>query len=151
MSTLNQLNTYDIINSLIIIIFWLTPTVYGIITFIYFNIKHIKQKDKFRYQNKKKATSVKLPIVLLTFNFVNFTWAWMSSISFIMLLWGTPVNETFVWTGLAIQVFSCYIVPFINLFLFLKSNKLEFKQAIKPSWCSTRFFIYKNCTINCAD
>lgn len=133
MSTINQLNTYDIMNSLIVIIFWLTPTVYGIITFIYFIIKHIKRKDKFRYQNKQKTTGIKLPIVLLTFNFVNFTWAWMSSISFIMLLWGAPVTETFVWTGLAIQVFSCYIVPFINLFLFLKSNKIEFKQAIKPS------------------
>ena len=151
MLTLNQLEIYDIVNFLIVIVFWLAPTVYGIITFIYFIIKHIKRKDKFRYQNKQKTNGIKLPIVLLTFNFVNFTWAWMSSFLFIMLLWGTPVNETFVWTGLAVQVFFCYIAPFINLFLFLKSNKIELKKAIKPSWWSTSFFYIKNFTINCAD
>lgn len=141
MLALNQLEIYDIVNFLIVIVFWLAPTVYGIITFIYFITKYIKQRDKFRYQNKQKTNGVKLPIVLLTFNFVNFTWAWMSSFLFIMLLWGSPVNETFIWKGLAVQVFFCYIAPFINLFLFLKSNKIELKKAIKTSWCSTGFFI----------
>lgn len=133
MLALNQLEIYDIVNFLLVIIFWLAPTIYGIITFIYFITKHIKRKDKFRYQNKAKTNGIKLPIILLTFNFVNFTWAWMSSFLFIMLLWGAPVTETFIWTGLATQVFFCYIAPFINLFLFLKSNKIELKKVIKPS------------------
>lgn len=117
-----MLDIFDIINLLLVIIFWLAPTIYGITTFVYFIIKFIKRKDKFRYQNKSKTDGLRLPTILLIFNFVNFTWAWMSSLIFITLLWGTNVSETFVWIGLAIQIFFCYIAPFINLILYLKSN-----------------------------
>ena len=133
MLTLTQIDGFDIINALLVIIFWLAPTVYGITTFVYFITRCIKRKNKFRYQNRPKTNHVKLPIILLIFNFVNFTWAWMSSFLFIMLMWGAPVTETFIWIGLAIQFFFCYIAPFINLILFLKSNKLDLKNMVKPS------------------
>ena len=133
MLTLTQLDAFDIINILLVIIFWLAPTVYGITTFVYFITKFIKRKDKFRYKNKPKTNHVKLPIILLIFNFVNFTWAWMSSFLFITLMWGAPVTETFIWFSLAIQVFFCYITPFINLILFSKSNKFDLKNMVKPS------------------
>ena len=126
---MSGLDYFDIINLLIIVIFWLAPTVYGITTFVYFLTKYLRRKDKFRYQNKK--INIKTPIVLLIFNFVNFTWAWMSSLVFITLLWGTNVTETFVWVGLAIQVFFCYIAPFINLILYLKTNKELLKNVVK--------------------
>lgn len=133
MLTLTQLDAFDIMNLLLVVVFWLAPTVYGITTFVYFIIKFIKRKDKFRYQNRPKTNGLKLPTILLIFNFVNFTWAWMSSLIFITLMWGTDVSESFVWTGLAIQVFFCYIAPFINLVLYLKSNKfdIKFQKAVK--------------------
>lgn len=131
MLSLTQIDGFDIINALLVIVFWLAPTVYGITTFVYFIIEFMKRKNKFRYQNKSKINHVKLPIILLIFNFVNFTWAWMSSFLFIMLMWGAPVTETFIWFGLAIQVFFCYIAPFINLILFLKSNKFDLKKVVK--------------------
>lgn len=124
-----MLNPFEIINLLLVVIFWLAPTIYGIFTFVYFIIKFIKRKDKFRFQNKPKTNVFKLPTILLIFNFVNFTWAWMSSLIFITLLWGTNVSETFVWVGLAIQIFFCYIAPFINLILYLKSNKFDIKYV----------------------
>ena len=133
MLTLTQLDAFDIMNLLLVVVFWLAPTVYGITTFVYFIIKFIKRKDKFRYQNRPKTNGLKLPTILLIFNFVNFTWAWMSSLIFITLMWGTDVSESFVWTGLAIQVFFCYIAQFINLVLYLKSNKfdIKFQKAVK--------------------
>lgn len=133
MLTLTQLDAFDIMNLLLVVVFWLAPTVYCITTFVYFIIKFIKRKDKFRYQNRPKTNGLKLPTILLIFNFVNFTWAWMSSLIFITLMWGTDVSESFVWTGLAIQVFFCYIAPFINLVLYLKSNKfdIKFQKAVK--------------------
>lgn len=93
MLTLTQIDGFDIINALLVIIFWLAPTVYGITTFVYFITRCIKRKNKFRYQNRPKTNYVKLPIILLIFNFVNFTWAWMSSFLFIMLMWGAHVGS----------------------------------------------------------
>lgn len=112
MAILSQLTPKDIANLILVILFWITPTVYGLGTLIYF-IAQFKKKT-----NKNK----KLSITLLGFNFLNCLWAWMSLFLFIMLFWGAPVTEAFIWIGLIIQGFFSYIVPFINLTLYLQSN-----------------------------
>ena len=112
MAILSQLTPKDIANLILVILFWITPTVYGQGTLIYF-IAQFKKKT-----NKTK----KLSITLLGFNFFNCLWAWMSLFLFIMLFWGAPVTEAFIWIGLIIQGFFSYIVPFINLTLYLQSN-----------------------------
>lgn len=113
MATLAQLTPKEIINLILVALFWITPTVYGISTLIYFILQFKKKTNK----NKK------LTITLLGFNFLNCLWAWMSLFLFIMLMWGAPVTETFIWVCLIVQVFFIYIVPFVNLTLHLKSNK----------------------------
>ena len=109
MTTLTQLTLKEIANLILVILFWLTPTIYGLGTLIYFIVQ-------FKTKNTKNK---KISITLLGFNFLNCLWAWMSLFLFIMLLWGAPVTETFIWIGLIIQGFFSYIIPFINLTLYL--------------------------------
>lgn len=108
------LSPKDILNLVLVFLFWLAPTFYGIGSLIYF-IKN--------YRNRIKKQNKKLSLILLVINFFNCLWGWMSLFLFLMLLWGSHINEIYVWLALIAQGIFIYIIPFINLVLFILKNK----------------------------
>lgn len=108
------LSPKDILNLVLVFLFWLAPTFYGIGSLIYF-IRN--------YRNRIKKQDKKLSLILLAINFFNCLWGWMSLFLFLMLLWGSHLDEIFVWFGLIVQGFFIYVIPFINLILFILKNK----------------------------
>lgn len=108
------LSPKDILNLVLVFLFWLAPTFYGIGSLIYF-IRN--------YRNRIKKQDKKLSLILLVINFFNCLWGWMSLFLFLMLLWGSNINEIYVWLALIVQGFFIYVIPFINLILFILKNK----------------------------
>lgn len=108
------LSPKDILNLVLVFLFWLAPTFYGIGSLIYF-IRN--------YRNRIKKQDKKLSLILLAINFFNCLWGWMSLFLFLMLLWGSNINEIYVWLALIVQGFFIYVIPFINLILFILKNK----------------------------
>ena len=95
------LSPKDILNLVLVFLFWLAPTFYGIGSLIYF-IRN--------YRNRIKKQDKKLSLILLAINFFN-------------CLWGSNINEIYVWFALILQGFFIYVIPFINLILFILKNK----------------------------
>lgn len=108
------LSPKDILNLVLVFLFWLAPTFYGIGSLIYF-IRN--------YRNRIKKQDKKLSLILLAINFFNCLWGWMSLFLFLMLLWGSNINEIYVWFALILQGFFIYVIPFVNLVLFILKNK----------------------------
>lgn len=108
------LSPKDILNLVLVFLFWIAPTFYGIGSLIYF-IRN--------YRNRIKKQDKKLSLILLAINFFNCLWGWMSLFLFLMLLWGSNINEIYVWLALIVQGFFIYVIPFINLILFILKNK----------------------------
>ena len=108
------LSPKDILNLVLVFLFWLAPTFYGIGSLIYF-VRN--------YNNRIKKQNKKTSIILLFLNFFNCLWGWMSLFLFLMLLWGSNINEIYVWFALILQGFFIYVIPFINLVLFILKNK----------------------------
>lgn len=76
---MTTLSPKDILNLVLVFLFWLAPTFYGIGSLIYF-IRN--------YRNRIKKQDKKLSLILLAINFFNCLWGWMSLFLFLMLLWG---------------------------------------------------------------
>lgn len=111
----------DITNLSLVLIFWLFPTMFGIVSLIYFCIRY----------RKPCATNNQLDLGLLVINFINCLWGWVTLFLFIMLLWGAPVTETFILMGLIFQGFCIYVTPFINLAIYIKLRKSTIRKE-KP-------------------
>lgn len=105
----------DIANLLLVLVFWLFPTLFGLASLIYFGIRY----------RKSRATNNHLDLGLLVINFINCLWGWATLFLFIMLLWGAPVTETFIWMGLIFQGFCIYVIPFINFAIYIKLKNQE--------------------------
>lgn len=103
------------ISIFIVILFWLFPSVFGLISFIYF-LKH--------YINKS-INNKTVERFLLVVNFINMLWGWMSLFLFIMLLWGSNIEDYLVWIFLIIQFLFIYITPFVNAILLYIQRKNE--------------------------
>ena len=121
MTLMTSLSPKDIANLLLVLIFWLFPTVFGIVSLIYFCIRY----------RKPCTTNNQLDLGLLVINFINCLWGWSTLFLFIMLLWGAPVTETFIWMGLIFQGFCIYVIPFINLTIYIKLRKSTIRKE-KP-------------------
>lgn len=113
MTLIASLSPKDVANLLLVLIFWLFPTLFGLVSLIYFGVRY----------RKPLATINQLDIGLLVMNFINCLWGWTTLFLFIMLLWGAPVTETVIWMGLIFQGFCIYVIPFINLVIYLKLRK----------------------------
>lgn len=97
----------------IVIFIWLFPSVFGLTSFIYF-LKH--------YINKSINNKYKFILII---NFINMLWGWVSLFLFIMLLWGSNIEEYLVWIFLIIQFLFIYITPFVNAILLYIQRKNE--------------------------
>lgn len=115
MEYIAALTPKDMANLLFVVIFWLFPTVFGIVSLIHFCIKY----------RKPHVSNNQLDLGLLVMNFINCLWGWTTLFLFIMLLWGAPVTETFIWFGLIFQGFCIYVIPFINLVIYIKLRKIK--------------------------
>ena len=113
MEYIASLSPKDIANLILVLLFWLFPTMFGIASLIYFYIRY----------RKPYVTNNQLDLGLLVINFINCLWGWTTLFLFIMLLWGAPVTETFIWIGLIFQGFCIYVIPFINLAIYIKLRK----------------------------
>ena len=94
----------DIANLSLVLIFWLFPTMFGIVSLIYFCIRY----------RKPCATNNQLDLGILVINFINCLWATL--FLFIMLLWGAPVTEhSFGWGWLAVSdnMEKLEVIPFL--------------------------------------
>lgn len=105
------------ISIFIVIFIWLFPSVFGLISFIYF-LKHYINKSIHKKSLDK---------FILIINFINMLWGWMSLFLFIMLLWGSNIEEYLVWIFLIIQFLFIYITPFVNAILLYIQRKNEDK------------------------
>lgn len=101
------------ISIFIVIFIWLFPSVFGLTSFIYF-LKH--------YINKSINNKYKFILII---NFINMLWGWVSLFLFIMLLWGSNIEEYLVWIFLIIQFLFIYITPFVNAILLYIQRKNE--------------------------
>lgn len=121
-----------IISILISVILFSIPVIYGIFTLLYFAAYY----NNIKKENKKKAS------ILLFFNFFNLLWGWLSLGAIFMFFWFiTNINADIITTNntdditplvlTIIPFFFVYIVPFINLVLFILKNKKTKNDLMK--------------------